>query len=289
MLYGLLLRSGNDAAVALAEYVGGNIEGFAQLMNQNAEELSLNNTHFITPHGLDQQEHYTTAYELAILTDYALNNQVFAQIVNTKTYTININGYSKTLNNTNELLGNLNGVYGVKTGFTNGAGRCLVTSIKRENMDIICVVLGADTKKDRTRDSVKLIEYIFNNYEEISLNEKIQKEFKSWNEINGNRINIEKGIDNKLDIEIENDNNEITYPIKKGTEEEINISIQANLKLKAPVEEHTCIGKIVVEYKGNIIKEINIINTNKVEKKRIHNYILEFVNGYDDYLEEVFK
>lgn len=289
LLYGLLLRSGNDAAVALAEYVGGDIEGFAQLMNQNAEELNLNNTHFITPHGLDQQEHYTTAYELAILTDYALNNQVFAQIVNTKTYTININGYSKTLNNTNELLGNLNGVYGVKTGFTNGAGRCLVTSIKRENMDIICVVLGADTKKDRTRDSVKLIEYIFNNYEEISLNEKIQKEFKSWNEINGNRINIEKGIDNKLDLEIENDNNEITYPIKKGTEEEINISIQANLKLKAPVEEHTCIGKIVVEYKGNIIKEINIINTNKVEKKRIHNYILEFVNGYDDYLEEVFK
>ena len=289
LLYGLLLRSGNDAAVALAEYVGGNIEGFAQLMNQNAEELNLNNTHFVTPHGLDQQEHYTTAYELAILTDYALNNQVFAQIVNTKTYTININGYSKTLNNTNELLGNLNGVYGVKTGFTNGAGRCLVTSTKRENMDIICVVLGADTKKDRTRDSVKLIEYIFNNYEEISLNEKIQKEFKSWNEINGNRINIEKGIDNKLDLEIENDNNEITYPIKKGTEEEINISIQANLKLKAPVEEHTCIGKIVVEYKGNIIKEINIINTNKVEKKRIHNYILEFVSGYDDYLEEVFK
>lgn len=289
LLYGLLLRSGNDAAVALAEYVGGNIEGFAQLMNQNAEELNLNNTHFVTPHGLDQQEHYTTAYELAILTDYALNNQVFAQIVNTKTYTININGYSKTLNNTNELLGNLNGVYGVKTGFTNGAGRCLVTSTKRENMDIICVVLGADTKKDRTRDSVKLIEYIFNNYEEISLNEKIQKEFKSWNEINGNRINIEKGIDNKLDLEIENDNNEITYPIKKGTEEEINISIQANLKLKAPVEEHTCIGKIVVEYKDNIIKEINIINTNKVEKKRIHNYILEFVSGYDDYLEEVFK
>ena len=74
-------------------------------------------------------------------------------------------------------------------------------------MDIICVVLGADTKKDRTRDSVKLIEYIFNNYEEISLNEKIQEEFKSWNEINGNRINIEKGIDNKLDLEIENDNN----------------------------------------------------------------------------------
>lgn len=289
LLYGLLLRSGNDAAVALAEYVGGDIEGFAQLMNQNAEELNLNNTHFITPHGLDQEEHYTTAYELAILTNYALNNQVFAQIVNTKTYTITINGYSKALNNTNELLGNLNGVYGVKTGFTNGAGRCLVTSAKRENMDIICVVLGADTKKDRTRDSVKLIEYIFNNYEEISLNEKIQKEFKSWNEINGNRINIEKGIDNNLNLELEKDDTEIIYPIEKNTESEINISIQANLELKAPVEEHTCIGKIVVEYKGNIIKEINIINTNRVGKKRIDNYMLEFIGNYDNYLEKIVR
>lgn len=289
LLYGLLLRSGNDAAVALAEYVGGDIEGFAQLMNQNAEELNLNNTHFITPHGLDQEEHYTTAYELAILTDYALKNQVFAQIVNTKTYTITINGYSKTLNNTNELLGNLNGVYGVKTGFTNGAGRCLVTSAKRENMDIICVVLGADTKKDRTRDSVKLIEYIFNNYEEISLNEKIQKEFKSWNEINGNRINIEKGIDNNLNLKLEKDDTEIIYPIEKNTESEINISIQANLELKAPVEEHTCIGKIVVEYKGNIIKEINIINTNRVGKKRINNYMLEFIGNYDNYLEKIVR
>lgn len=289
LLYGLLLRSGNDAAVALAEYVGGDIEGFAQLMNQNAEELNLNNTHFVTPHGLDSEEHYTTAYELAILTDYALNNQVFAQIVNTKTYTININGYCKTLNNTNELLGNLNGVYGVKTGFTNGAGRCLVTSAKRENMDIICVVLGADTKKDRTRDSVKLIEYIFNNYEEISLNEKIQKEFKSWNEINSNRINIEKGIDNNLNLELEKDDTEIIYPIEKNTESEINISIQANLELKAPVEEHTCIGKIVVEYKGNIIKEINIINTNRVGKKRINNYMLEFIGNYDNYLEKIVR
>lgn len=150
LLYGLLLRSGNDAAVALAEYVGGSIEGFAKLMNENAKNLNLSNTHFVTPHGLDSEEHYTTAYELAILADYALSNCVFAQIVNSKAYNITINGNSRTISNTNELLGNLNGVYGVKTGFTNGAGRCLVTSTKRGDLDIICVVLGADTKRQNT-------------------------------------------------------------------------------------------------------------------------------------------
>ena len=131
LLYGLMLRSGNDAAVALAEYASGSIEEFAKLMNKKASELNLTNTHFVTPHGLDQDEHYTTAYELALLTNYALNNKTFAQIVGTKTFTITINGYPKELLNTNELLGNFDGVYGVKTGFTNGANRCLVTACER--------------------------------------------------------------------------------------------------------------------------------------------------------------
>ena len=152
LLYGLLLCSGNDAAIALAESVGGDVENFANLMNQKANDLGLNSTHFITPHGLDNDEHYTTAYELAIITDYALKNDIFCSLVGTKTHTILINNQPKTLSNTNELLGNLNGVYGVKTGFTNGANRCLVTSTKRGNMDLICIVLGADTKKDRTKD-----------------------------------------------------------------------------------------------------------------------------------------
>ena len=119
LLYGLMLRSGNDAAVSLAEYVGGSVEGFANLMNENAKELGLINTHFVTPHGLDDEEHYTTAYELALIADYALENEIFAEIVRTKTTNIRINGQNRTINNTNELLGNLNGVYGVKTGLTN--------------------------------------------------------------------------------------------------------------------------------------------------------------------------
>ena len=159
LLYGLMMVSGNDAAVALAESVAGSVEDFAILMNKKAEKIGLISTHFVTPHGLDTEEHYTTAYELAILTDYALSNDTFLKIVQTQNYTININGYSKNLNNTNELLGYLDGVYGVKTGFTNGANRCLVTACKRGNLDIISVVLGSDTKKDRTQDTWSIFRY----------------------------------------------------------------------------------------------------------------------------------
>ena len=289
LLYGLLLRSGNDCAVALAEYVAGSVQEFSNLMNQNAQMLGLNNTHFVTPHGLDEEEHYTTAYELAILADYALNNELFAQIVNKKSYTININKNSKTLNNTNELLGNLNGVYGVKTGFTNGAGRCLVTSIKRGNLDVICVVLGADTKKNRTRDSAKLIEYTFNKYEEIDIKEKIKESFEKWNEINGNRINIEKGESSKLELTLNDKDKIFTYPIEKGTEDNINIEINANLNLKAPVLENTNIGKIKVYYNAKELLEIDILNINKINKKRIKNYMSDIFKNYNNYLEGIFE
>lgn len=120
-------------------------------MNAKVKELGLTTTHFVTPHGLDEPEHYTSAYELALITDYALHNKKFANIVATKSYNITINGIPRTIGNTNELLGNLSGVDGVKTGFTNNAGRCLVTSTTRNGHQIICVVLGADTKKIRTR------------------------------------------------------------------------------------------------------------------------------------------
>ena len=177
LLYGLMLKSGNDAAVALAEHVGGGIEEFADMMNKKAKELGLINSHFITPHGLDKEKHYTTAYELACMADYALKIPKFKEIVSSKNYNITINARSNLIGNTNELLGNLNGVYGVKTGFTNEAGRCLVTACKREDLDIITVVLGADTKKYRTSDSIKLIEYAYKNYEVIDIEKKIKEQF----------------------------------------------------------------------------------------------------------------
>ncbi len=178
LLYGLMMVSGNDAAVALAEFIGGDIDNFASLMNEKAKILGLTSTHFTSPHGLDNDEHYTSAYDLAILTDYALQNKTFSKIVKTQNYTVYINNQPKQLNNTNELLGYLDGVYGVKTGFTNGANRCLVTACKRSDLDIICIVLGCDTKKDRTKDSINLINYVFDNFSMINIKNLIQKEFK---------------------------------------------------------------------------------------------------------------
>ena len=173
-------------------------------MNKKAKELNLKHTHFITPHGLDEDEHYTTAYELALIADYALNIEKISEVVGTKVYNVNINGNTKTITNTNELLGYLEGVNGVKTGFTNGAGRCLVTSVERNGFNIITVVLGANTKKIRTRDSINLIEYIYKNYELVKLEELINKEFLEWNRINSNRIVVNKGIKKELKIGLSN-------------------------------------------------------------------------------------
>lgn len=180
LLYGLMLCSGNDAAVCLAEYMCGSVKSFANKMNIKALELGLFHTHFVTPHGLDDDEHFTTAYELALLTDYALSNETFAKIVNTKSTTISINGYSKNLTNTNELLGVVEGVNGVKTGFTGNAGRCLVTSCTRDNFNIITIVLGADTKKLRTLDSKNLIEYTYSNYTPYTFQNFIEDEYANW-------------------------------------------------------------------------------------------------------------
>ena len=171
-------------------------------MNEKAEKLGLVNTHFITPHGLDQDDHYTTAYELAKLTKYALDKPEFRKIVSTKTCTINIDGNPKNIANTNELLGYLQGVYGVKTGFTNKAGRCLVTATKRNNLDIICVVLGADTKKFRTQDSTKLIEYAFKNYTVVNIEEIIENEFNSWQKKELNNIVVNKAKNTNIELEL---------------------------------------------------------------------------------------
>ena len=288
LLYGLMLCSGNDAAVALAEHVGGSVEGFADLMNKKAQELNLTNTHFVTPHGLDNDDHYTTAYELALLTDYALKNKVFAQIVNTKNYTVTINGNSKNLSNTNELLGSLNGVYGVKTGFTNGANRCLVTACKRNNLDIICIVLGADTKKFRTQDSIKLIEYTFNNYQNINIKRIIDSKFENWKSKNLSKFTIKKGISNKIELSLSNIENE-TIPIRNDEVNAINIEINFNKELEAPLKENKKIGELIVNINNKKVINLDITNTINIKKKNPLNYFKYISFNYIAYLENIFQ
>ena len=279
LLYGLMLRSGNDAAVALAEHVGGSVKGFAELMNEKAIELGLTNTHFVTPHGLDDANHYTTALELAKLTDYAMDNETFAKIVGTKSTTIYINNQSRQINNTNELLGVLNGVVGVKTGFTNNAGRCLVTETKRNNMDIITIVLGADTKKDRTKDSVNLIEYTFSKYKMYNLEEQIIEEFNKWKNINEKRILIIKGKTSNPKLAL-GAIEKATIPICDN--DKIEYSINALTEIEAPVEQWNVMGTLTVKINGEILENIDIVNVNEVQKRDWKDYFKIVLNRFED-------
>ena len=143
LLYALMLQSANDAAAAIAIAVSGSIEGFADLMNAKALELGLRDTHFENPHGLDGKQHYTTAYELAKISAYALQNETFAEIVSTVTHTIPASELSpaRTLVNHNRLLRMYDDVIGVKTGFTKKCGRTLVSAASREDIMLVCVTL----------------------------------------------------------------------------------------------------------------------------------------------------
>lgn len=157
LLYGLMLHSGNDAAVALAIYCGGTVEGFAELMNDKAHRLGLNGTHFVNPNGLDSPGHYSTARDMGVLAAYAMENPIFAKTVSTKTVTVG----NRSLRNHNKLLWLLEGADGVKTGFTKAAGRILVSSCTRHGRRLIAVTMndGNDWK-----DHQNLMESGFNDY-----------------------------------------------------------------------------------------------------------------------------
>lgn len=144
LLYGLMLRSGNDCAVALADCIDGGTEAFACRMNKTAQRAGAINTHFRNPHGLPTKNHYTTAVDLSLITAYALENPVFSEIVATKYYE------PRGWTNKNKMLTRYNGAIGVKTGYTKQAGRCLVTAAERNGMKLICTVLNCPTMYERT-------------------------------------------------------------------------------------------------------------------------------------------
>jgi len=159
ILYGLMLHSGNDAAVALAIYCGGTVEGFVQMMNDKAVALGLRNTHFENPNGLDGRDHYSTARDLAVLASYAMDNPIFSKIVSTKT----VNAGSRYLRNHNKLLWQLEGAEGIKTGYTKAAGRILVSSAMRQGRRLVAVTIH--DPKD-WQDHAALMEYGFSQYSE---------------------------------------------------------------------------------------------------------------------------
>ncbi len=163
LLYGLMLRSGNDCAETLAVYCSGSIEEFSCLMNKKAKSIGANYSNFVNPHGLHNDNHYTTAYDLALISAYAMKNNDFRDIVSKKSVNISFSthDYVRHITNKNKLLFNLEGCTGIKTGYTKKAGRCLVSSINKDGMELICVVLNCPPMFER---STKLFNDLFNKY-----------------------------------------------------------------------------------------------------------------------------
>ena len=168
LLYGMMLHSGNDAAVALAIYCGGTVEGFAQLMNDKARLLGLRNTHFVNPNGLDAPDHYSSAADLAVLSAYAMENPIFAKTVSTKS----VRAGERYLTNHNKLLWRVEGANGVKTGYTKAAGRILVSGAMRQGRQLIAVTINAP---DDWNDHAVLLEQGFSGYHVKTLIHKGQR------------------------------------------------------------------------------------------------------------------
>ncbi len=169
LVTGLMLRSANDAAEAIAILIGGSVEGFADIMNRKADELGLENTHFTNPHGLSDENHYTTARELAKITAYALKNKTFCEICSSAKATLPGPDGMRYVVNHNKLLSSYDGAYGVKTGFTKATGRCLVSAAKREGVNLVAVTLNAPNDWS---DHRAMLDYGFSLFESVSLAKK---------------------------------------------------------------------------------------------------------------------
>ena len=253
----MLLPSGNDCAYTVAIHLGGTIENFAKMMNDKAKVLGLTSTNFVNPHGLDNENHYTTAKEMAYLTRYALKNPYIDEAVKTKSITINFGSFTKTLNNTNSLLRTYEKADGVKTGFTNGAERCLVSSATDNDRRYICVVLGATTTKIRFNTSKLLLEETFKKYKTMDISNYLKFYIN---------INVVKG---KIPSYEESINDNMSYPLTNEEYDSIYIKQDIVQSLEAPVAAGTKIGKVEVYleneklYEKEIFLKENIYKNNK--------------------------
>lgn len=275
LLYGLMLRSGNDCAILIAEIISGDIENFSKLMNDKSNKLGLKNTNFITPHGLDSEQHYSTAYDLAILTDYALKNDIFKQIVSTKNITITLNDQPHEIHNTNELLGVLPGIYGVKTGFTFNAGRCLVTAYKNETFDIITVVLGANSKSIRSKDTKTVINYINNNYTYVNIENTINKTFNNYLNILPKNINLYK-TNTKPEFYLEKLSN-YSFPVKNINTQNFSFKLYINPYFSNHTPQNSVVGKLSVYNEYKLYSSLNIYLKNNLISNNVNYY---FFNSF---------
>jgi len=254
MLYGVMLLSGNDATVAVAEHISGSTEKFAQLMTNKAHAIGAANTNFTNPNGLPDRNHYTTAQDLAIITAYGYKNPVFRQIVGTQHKIIpwNNKGYDRDLYNENKLLWMYNGANGVKTGYTEAAGPCLVSSATRDNIQLIAVILDADQMWD---DSKVLLDFGFSKLRTVEL-------FKQGEVLKTTRVVAGKSDSVKL-VAV----SDLLVPVSDEDLDQFEVVVEGSNKIEAPIAVGQKLGIARVLYKNKEIGAIDLIATENIEKK----------------------
>ena len=239
LLYGLMLVSGNDASVAIGEHVSGSLEEFVKLMNQTAIKIGATNSHFDNTHGLDSKTHYTTAYDLALITSYAMQNDTFKEIVSTKNTKItNSDGKTRYLKNKNKLLNSFEGCNGVKTGFTDDAGRCLVSSAEKDGMNVVCVVLNC---QPMFKECSNLMGQALSEYKLYDLTSFYNLP-KSICVTNGRTDKAQVGTMGHY-----------YYPLKESEVKAIQIDYQIEQKLEAPVEKGQEVGVVKIYLDKNLL------------------------------------
>ncbi len=274
LLKGVAIASANDAVVALSEKVAGTEEEFVKLMNDKCKELGCVNTNFVNSHGLDNESHYSTAYDMAIMARYLLNTYpMITEYTNIyEDYLKRSDGSSSWLVNTNKLVRFYEDVDGLKTGYTKDAGYCLTATAKKNNMRLISVVMKVDSETHRTSDTVKLLNYGFSNY-------KLNMIFKKGTVVDKIKIDNSKNEyinvvlkDNAFDLINVNDNNkDYSYNIKLN-------------KITLPIKKNSIIGKLeIIDNEGNTLNNVNLIVKEDILKANIFDYIKrnirELVNG----------
>lgn len=263
LLYGLMLLSGNDAAVAIAMHIGGSVEGFALMMNEKAKAIGAHNTHFVTPNGLHDGEHYTTAYDLALITSHAMRDPVFREIVSTTYYKTATGEVIRTFKNKNKLLWEYEGGNGVKTGYTSQAGKCLVFSAEREGMLLIGVVLNCPNMFETAKS---MLDYGFAAYKQkkiVAAGEPI-----AW-------CRVEGGKKNTLALCVKED---IMVMLKHGETETLRTRILLDEPLHAPLGEDTQAGTLEIREDGRLICTRVLYPCEPVDSAR-----------FGDYLERLFE
>lgn len=257
VLYGLMLNSGNDAAIAIAEHISGTVEKFAEEMNRKAMEIGAQKTSFKSPHGLDMDGHFSTAYDLAIITRYALKNKVFSSIVKTKSITIS----GHDLHNTNEMLNIYPGADGVKTGYTGKAGRCLVTSATRNGLRLISVVLGCATRYKRAQASKTILDYAFSSYTTYTLLRE--------GDVIG-KIPVHRGVEKFVPVKAAEN---VRIPLTQTEAGQIKMKIYLPDSLPAPVYAGIDVGTARFIVNGNVIAETKLKTWSDVRQKWFLDYI----------------